>query len=95
MDFKKIQDKKMLLKVEETPIGALTKQIASNFSSTAHERMIRFSVRDESQGATIYLERDKYDTIIYNLLSNGFKFTAGGKSVSVTISMEKMKPRFD
>ncbi|MDP4278564.1 MAG: response regulator, partial [Bacteroidota bacterium] len=88
LDFRKVQDKKMTLKVEETPIGLFTARIASNFEPTAQERMIRLSLRDETEGATVFLDRDKYDTIIYNLLSNAFKFTSGGKAVTVTTRIE-------
>lgn len=88
LDFRKVQDKKMQLRVEETPIGSLTAKIASNFEPTAKERMINFSFVDETNGMTLFLDRDKYDTIIYNLLSNAFKFTPGGKSVGITAVIE-------
>jgi len=88
LDFRKIQDKKMTLKVEETPIGSLTAQIASNFNPTAQERRIHFSLSDETNGATVFIDRDKYDTIVYNLLSNAFKFTSGGKTVSLSVRIE-------
>ena len=85
LDFRKVHDNKMTLKVEETPIGTLTERIATNFEPTAQERGIRFNVFDQTQGVTVFLDRDKYDTIFYNLLSNAFKFTPGGKAVTVTL----------
>lgn len=88
LDFRKIQNKKLQLMVEETPFGAFTSRIASNFEPTAVERGIVYSIVDESEGVNVYLDREKYDTIIYNLLSNAFKFTPGGKSVTVKTKVE-------
>lgn len=88
LDFRRVQDHKMTLKVEEVPIGSLTARIASNFEPTAQERGIVFNVIDQTRGATVLLDKDKYDTILYNLLSNAFKFTSGGKAVTVTVFME-------
>lgn len=88
LDFRKVQDKKLTLKVEETPIGVLTTRIAANFEPTAQERGIRLRVDDNTNGTCVYLDKDKYDTILYNLLSNAFKFTPGGKSVTVTVESE-------
>jgi signal transduction histidine kinase/ligand-binding sensor domain-containing protein/DNA-binding response OmpR family regulator len=88
LDFRKVQDKKMKLKVEETPFGLFTSKIATNFEPTAYERGIAFSVIDETNGVMVYIDRDKYDTIVYNLLSNAFKFTPGGKTVTVTTKVE-------
>lgn len=83
LDFRKVQEKKMRLKVEETPIGLFTSRIASNFEPTAFERGIVFNIIDETEGAIVYLDREKFDTIVYNILSNAFKFTPGGKKVTV------------
>jgi len=88
LDFRKIQNKKMQLMVEETPFGPFTTRIASNFEPTAIERGIIFSIIDESEGVNVFIDREKYDTIIYNLLSNAFKFTPGGKSVKVITKVE-------
>lgn len=91
LDFRKVQDNKMTLKVEETPIGSLTTRIAANFEPTAQERGIRFAVFDYTAGATVFIDKDKYDTIFYNLVSNAFKFTPGGKAVTVTLKNEEQE----
>ncbi len=91
LDFRKYQEKKMKLKVEETPFGSFTTKIATNFEPTASERDIKFIVKDNTEGATVFIDREKYDTIVYNLLSNAFKFTSGGKTVTLTTRVTELE----
>jgi signal transduction histidine kinase/ligand-binding sensor domain-containing protein/CheY-like chemotaxis protein/AraC-like DNA-binding protein len=91
LDFRKYQEKKMRLRVEETPFGSFTSKIAANFEPTAGERDIKFIVKDDTEGATVYIDREKYDTIVYNLLSNAFKFTSGGKTVTLLTKVTELE----
>jgi signal transduction histidine kinase/DNA-binding response OmpR family regulator len=88
LDFRKVQDKKMQLKVQEVPFGSFTASVAANFNVTAEEKRIDFKIIDQTDGATIWLDTDKLDTIVYNLLSNAFKFTPAGKCITLTCFME-------
>ena len=83
MDFRKIQSNKMRLRVEQTRLGEFIASCSTTFLKLADNRQITFTVNDETNGATFWVDRDKIDTIIFNLLSNAFKFTPDGKSVSV------------
>lgn len=89
LDFRKIQDKKMDLKVQEVPFGSFIATIAANFNISAEEKRIEFKLIDHTEGATVWLDTDKMDTIVYNLLSNAFKFTPAGKSITLTSYLEK------
>jgi len=84
LDFRKVQDKKMQLKVQEVPFGSFAASVAANFKVTAEEKRIDFKIIDRTDGATVWLDTDKLDTIVYNLLSNAFKFTPAGKSITLT-----------
>ncbi|NDV46640.1 response regulator [Paludibacter sp. 221] len=86
LDFRKIQNKKMRLKIQPTRIDLLIKEICSNFTKEALEKNIRFNFVNESPGTVLWIDRDKTDMIIYNLLSNAFKYTPAGKTIEVRIS---------
>lgn len=88
LDFRKIQNNKMRLRVERTRLGEFVASCSSNFLKLAENREIKFSITDTTGGATYWVDRDKIDTVIFNLLSNSFKFTPSGKSVSVSISID-------
>lgn len=89
MDFRKIQSNKMRLRVEQTRLGEFIASCSTTFLKLADNRKIKFTVNDETNGATFWVDRDKIDTIIFNLLSNAFKFTPDGKSVSVRTYLDK------
>ena len=89
LDFRKIQNKKMKLLVEVIQPGAFMKEICSSFSKLAEERKIKFELIDESNNASIWADKDKFEKIFYNLLSNAFKFTQPGNPIEVHVIEEK------
>jgi len=89
LDFRKIQNKKMKLQIETIRPGSFMTEICQSFSKLAEERNIRFEVNDESNNAYLYVDKDKFEKIFYNLLSNAFKFTLPGNPIEVDIADEK------
>lgn len=89
LDFRKIQNKKMKLLVEAIHPGVFVKEICQSFSKLAEERKITFEVIDESNNATLWVDKDKFEKIFYNLLSNAFKFTQPGNPIKVSVTDEK------
>jgi len=89
LDFQKNQDRKMTLMVEETPIGKLCEKIAGQFELIAQERNIRFQYSDQSNGVEVYLDKEKFDTILHILLTNAIKFTQGEKTVTLSVHQDK------
>lgn len=85
LDFRKIQNKKMRLKIQPTHIESLVRETAANFTKEAMDRNIRFEVINKIDDCILWIDRDKTDIILYNLLSNAFKFTPEGKSITVEI----------
>lgn len=83
MDFRKIQSNKMRLRVEQTQLGDFIASCSATFLKLADNRNIQFTIIDDTNGATFWVDRDKIDTIIFNLLSNAFKFTPDGNAVSI------------
>ncbi|MCE5332768.1 MAG: response regulator [Bacteroidales bacterium] len=85
LDFRKIQNKKMRLKIQPTHFDKLIHEICSNFTKEAMDKNIDFKVRNNAGDVILWLDRDKTDIIIYNLLSNAFKFTSENKKIEVLI----------
>ena len=86
LDFRKIQNKKMKLLVEMIQPGSFLKDISINFSKMAEERNIDFRIVDDSNKTSIWADKDKFEKIFFNLLSNAFKFTQPGNPIVVHIS---------
>ena len=86
LDFRKIQNNKMKLKIERLRIGEFTAQVCESFMTIAGEKEISFRFHDHSDGINIWADKDKVEKILFNLLANAFKFTPTGKSIEVELT---------
>ena len=88
LDFRKIQGRKMKLSIEQGDVVALCRQVGENVTQLAHERSIHFRLIPETPEIRCYTDMDKLEKILFNLLSNAFKYTADGKSITMAVRME-------
>jgi signal transduction histidine kinase/ligand-binding sensor domain-containing protein/DNA-binding NarL/FixJ family response regulator len=86
LDFRKIQTGKMRLKIAEIEIISFVKDIFMGFNELAKVRNIDFVLSSNIQKLKIWIDHEKIDTVIFNLLSNAFKFTPEGKKIEVSIN---------
>jgi len=85
LDFRKIQNNKMTLKIYKLDIISFTKEILNSFMPLANHKGITCTFESPFESFQIYADPNKLDTVIYNLISNAIKFTATGKSVRLII----------
>jgi hypothetical protein len=81
LDFRKIQANKMKLMVEETEICSFISLIMENFQFKAKEKEINYLFDAKEDKIYLWIDKDKFEKIIFNLLSNAFKYTPPGKSI--------------
>lgn len=86
LDFRKIQNKKMRLKVQKTMLADLVAETCKNFQKEATDKHINFLLNNTAKDSTAWVDRSRIDTIVYNLLSNAFKFTPAGKTIEVSVA---------
>jgi len=87
LDFRKIQNGKMRLTIAEVDLIALSNHIVSHFTAMAAEKNITFAVKSEQKVLYAWVDEEKIEIIIYNLLSNAFKFTAQDKKITLEINV--------
>ena len=85
LDFRKIQNNKMRLKVQKSNLGAIVDDTCANFKKEAYDKHINFTVEKHAKDSTVWIDRGRVDTILFNLLSNAFKLTPAGKSIKVVV----------
>lgn len=88
LDFRKIQNKKMKMQVEEIELVSFVRRIMDNFESMAEEHHIDFVFEHDKPQMHLWADIDKLEKIIFNLLSNAFKYTPQGKMIKVFIKDE-------
>src|SRR5690606_12636167 len=72
---------------EPTDLATFTKDIASTFRSTIENAGLEFEVHCQPSKEKAFIDRDMWEKIVLNLLSNAFKFTRDG-SIKVTLEEE-------
>ena len=88
LDFRKAQSGKLKLKVSKTDILAYSQNIFDSFKVMAYNKKINLSFVSEAESITGWIDNDKYDKILYNLLSNALKFTNKYGNVDLSIKLK-------
>jgi DNA-binding response OmpR family regulator/two-component sensor histidine kinase len=88
LDFVKINNRKLKLCVEPISPGPFVNKILENFRFSAQEGTIELSLVDESNEAVIWADAEKLEKIVFNLLSNAFKYIGDGKHIRLHLSSD-------
>lgn len=83
LDFRKIQKQK--LNIQKTPIGEYVEEICKSFSEISSDKHINLAVNNEAGDELLWIDRDNFEKLLFNLLSNAFKYTPSGKHIEVTV----------
>jgi len=85
LDLSKLEAGKMTLEVSEQNIMPLLKGLVLSFSSLAERKKITLNFNTIEENLNVYIDKDKVEKIITNLLSNAFKFTPEGGKIDFTV----------
>tara|TARA_R110002074_G_scaffold265101_3_gene437346 strand:- start:31754 stop:34501 length:2748 start_codon:yes stop_codon:yes gene_type:complete len=88
LDFRKIEDRKFILKASETNLYEFSTGIFKDFEREAQKRNIEFTINTNDENLKIYIDRNLMDKVYFNLLSNAFKFTPDNGSIHINIENE-------
>ncbi len=78
LDFSRIEAGRVQAAYQRTDVCSLTADLSSNFRSAVEKAGIKFTIDCPPVGKPVYLDRDMWEKIVLNLLSNAFKFTFAG-----------------
>lgn len=92
LDFSRIEAGRLEACYEPTNLPELTSELASVFRSAIERAGLRLIVNCEEVGEPVYVDREMWEKIVFNLLSNGLKFTFSGEmEVSVKRANDKVE----
>ena len=63
-----------------------------SFESLAGQKEINLSFESEDNEIMVWVDKDKMEKILYNLLSNAFKYTGSGGKIKVSVSIPPLDP---
>ena len=89
LDISKIESGEMKLRTSQLNIIGLVEEICKSFYPLAEKKKINFKVHSTEKEIIAYLDKNKFDKILSNVLSNAFKFTPEGGKVNLYIARKE------
>ncbi|QGZ66157.1 ATP-binding protein [Paraburkholderia acidisoli] len=94
LDFSRIEAGRVQASYEPTDLAALTRELASMFRSAIEGGGLTYEVDCETLREPVYIDREMWERIVLNLLSNAFKYTLQG-TIAVRLSVQDARPVFE
>lgn len=85
LDFRKLESKTMVLTISDFNIIKFAKNIYELFVDKAERKNIEYQFKSDFEQLNVYMDIRKIETILFNLLSNAFKFTPENGKIVVRI----------
>lgn len=86
MDLRSKEEDKMKVRVAEGDIAGFAKEIFIAFNHQAQQRGISYEFVCREKPSGVWFDRNLFEKVLMNLLSNAFKFTPDGGKISLDIS---------
>ncbi len=86
MDLRKIDKGMMQMRMQETDLVGFVGDIHSLFQHQAETKHIRLHYEHDTDRLPVWIDRQNFDKVIVNILSNAFKFTPSGGEIGIRVS---------
>lgn len=91
MDFRKAESEFMTVSAQEHDLVLFVKEVMDSFSGIAQKRHIDFKLIASHATLPLWFDGNMLDKILFNLLSNAFKFTPDGGRVHLLLELDPKK----
>jgi len=85
LDFRKMEDQELRLNITEVDIVAFIKEVLESFNDLSDRKQIQLVFKSQLKYFYTRFDQDKIERILFNLLSNAFKFTPLGGTISLEL----------
>ncbi|MBM4387033.1 MAG: response regulator, partial [Deltaproteobacteria bacterium] len=85
LDLTKLEDSRIRLRIEETNIVEYIKGLAAEIKSLTDRKKITLSFEAERPEIMLFIDRERFERVIINILSNAAKFTGDSGAIRVII----------
>jgi signal transduction histidine kinase/ligand-binding sensor domain-containing protein/DNA-binding response OmpR family regulator len=88
LDFRKLEVQELRLNLSNGDIVRFIHDTVLSFSDLSEKKDIRLDFNCEVDSLETFFDQDKIEKVLFNLLSNAFKFTPEHGSVTVTVKLQ-------
>lgn len=85
LDFHKAETNALKLNASYNDIAKMLKFIHATFDEEANRKGIHFTFSTNKKEIYLSIDKEKVESIMYNLLSNAFKFTPSGGEIKLSV----------
>ncbi|SDK67648.1 Signal transduction histidine kinase [Pedobacter sp. ok626] len=85
LDFRKMEDQELRLNPSEVDIVAFIKEVLESFNDLSERKQIQLVFKSQMRCFYTLFDQDKIERVLFNLLSNAFKFTPVGGIISLEV----------
>ncbi len=89
LDFRKIVNDKMELRIRQADIVEIAQGTLEDFREMAAEHHIELVFATSQKNLQTWIDPDRIEGVIYNLLANAFKFTGDGGRIELSVSRKE------
>lgn len=89
LDFRKLEVQEVQLNPSEGDIVSFIRELVYSFADLSEKKHVGLSFNSTVTSLETHFDQDKIEKIVFNLLSNAFKFTPEGGKVSVDLALRE------
>ena len=87
MDFRKMEMKELKPDLSRGDVAVFVREVVQSFSDLAERKQVSLSYQSDCEHLHTYFDHDKLERILFNLLSNAFKFTPQDGAITVNVQV--------
>lgn len=93
LDFRKMEENELQLRTQEADIVERIQELAVSFNDMASNKNIQYRYKGLTAPLVMSFDPDKLERILFNLLSNAFKFTPESGQVTLEVNTVQVSDR--
>lgn len=90
LEFRKMQNNKLALSLEETDVIAFLYEIYLSFKDAAESKNMDFRFISSVSSYKMFIDKGNVDKVAYNILSNAFKYTPSKGKIEFVVTVDEM-----
>ena len=86
MDLRKIDKGMMQMHMQETDLVEFVGEIHDLFEHQAKTKQVELTYKHDTDSLPVWIDRQNFDKVVVNILSNAFKFTPVGGKIDINVT---------
>lgn len=89
LEFRKMQNRKLSLALEEMDVIPFLQDIYQSFMDIAESKHMEYTFETDRDSYRMFVDKGHLDKIVYNLLSNAFKYTPSRGKIVFSVAVDE------